>query len=373
MVADSKAVDPTKSQGGGISMTQSVRPTPEYNEPDDARLLDYGEFLITDNKEKYSVMDIILLASHGVLMRVEKSDDGKLLCAKIQANKITKKQYPGDFERELKALQMFNTKKIDNKYLPHIYGSGKTEEISFFITDHVGETLQRQLLKFGQLSPTSTFRVCRYLISAMKTVHEIGLVHGNIRPSAILVGGPQERDIIRLFGFQFSSEHPQKTDDNEAIGYPLDQYTARGIHKGERAKPKHDMEMYINFMYSLTIGLPWAKARTLKELTSRKETFWKKAAKQEWGKIPPTIKNLAINIDKEADLKIDYAAIEHELDELLRLLPSDQSFEWEDASRLACLPQRKGPTVIQPLDIGVAKQHKFTAVERCEAVLQPDL
>lgn len=42
-------------------------------------------------------MDIIVLASHGVLMRVEKSDDGKLLCAKIQANKITKKQYPGDF------------------------------------------------------------------------------------------------------------------------------------------------------------------------------------------------------------------------------------------------------------------------------------
>ncbi|VDM84359.1 unnamed protein product [Strongylus vulgaris] len=117
-------------------------------------------------------------------------------------------------------------------------------------------------------------------------------------------------------------------------------------------------------MYNLTIGLPWSKARTLKELTS---------TKQNWGKTPPVIKSLALKIDKESDLKIDYVAIEHELDDLLQLLPPGQSFEWEDASGLACMPQRKGPTVIQPLDIGVAKQHKFTAVERCEAVLQPDL
>ncbi|KIH63733.1 hypothetical protein ANCDUO_05964 [Ancylostoma duodenale] len=174
-------------------------------------------------------MDIIVLASHGILMRVEKSDDGKLLCAKIQANKITKKQYPGDFGRELRALQILEEKKTNNKYLPKLLGSGRTEEIT----------------------PSSAYRICRYLISALRTVHEIGLVHGNIRPSAILVGGPHERDIIRLFGFQFSSEHPQRPDDKETIGYPLDYYTARATHKGERAKPQHDMEMYINFVSSL--------------------------------------------------------------------------------------------------------------------------
>ncbi|VDL67463.1 unnamed protein product [Nippostrongylus brasiliensis] len=46
---------------------------------------------------RYSIMDVLVMASHGMLMRVEKCDDGKLLCAKIQANKITKKEYPGDF------------------------------------------------------------------------------------------------------------------------------------------------------------------------------------------------------------------------------------------------------------------------------------
>ncbi|KAL6735599.1 hypothetical protein Aduo_006023 [Ancylostoma duodenale] len=233
------------------SVSRSVMPAPPYNAPDDVRILDYGECLITDKNEKYAIMDIIVLASHGILMRVEKSDDGKLLCAKIQANKITKKQYPGDFGRELRALQILEEKKTNNKYLPKLLGSGRTEEITFFITDHVGETLQRQLLKFGQLSPSSAYRICRYLISALRTVHEIGLVHGNIRPSAILVGGPHERDIIRLFGFQFSSEHPQRPDDKETIGYPLDYYTARATHKGERAKPQHDMEMYINFVSSL--------------------------------------------------------------------------------------------------------------------------
>ncbi|VDL68923.1 unnamed protein product [Nippostrongylus brasiliensis] len=83
------------------------------------------------------------------------------------------------------------------------------------------------------------------MIDAIKVVHDLGLVHGNIRPSSILVAGPHERDIVRLFGFQFCSEHPPASNDRDQIGYPLDKFTARGLHKGERAAPKHDFEMYL--------------------------------------------------------------------------------------------------------------------------------
>lgn len=33
--------------------------------------------------------------------------------------------------------------------------------------------------------------------------------------------------------------------DKEQIGYPLDKFTPRVVHKGERPKPKHDFEMYL--------------------------------------------------------------------------------------------------------------------------------
>ncbi|VDO38363.1 unnamed protein product [Haemonchus placei] len=221
-------------------------------------------------------MDVLVMASHGMLMRVEKCDDGKILCAKIQANKISKKQYPGDFnkkrypqltmdvegipsqaqqiflfnlgfvklQKEIRALEFMKEKKIENRFLPKLYGKGKTADLTFYITDHVGQTLQSQLHRY-KISITSAFRICRYIIEAMKSIHGIGLVHGNIRPSAILVGGPHERDIVRLFGFQFSTQHPKKSNDREQIGYPLDIYTPRAVHKGERAKPKHDFEMYL--------------------------------------------------------------------------------------------------------------------------------
>ncbi|KAK6027750.1 hypothetical protein OSTOST_06219 [Ostertagia ostertagi] len=136
-------------------------------------------------------MDALVMASHGMLMRVEKCDDGKLLCAKIQANKITKKQYPGDINKEIRALELMKTKKVDNKFLPKLWGKGKTPDLTFYITDHVGQTLQRQLRRY------------------------------KIRPN-----------------------------DTEQIGYPLDRYTPRAVHKGERAKPKHDLEMFIYLVCS---------------------------------------------------------------------------------------------------------------------------
>ncbi|RCN35759.1 hypothetical protein ANCCAN_18378 [Ancylostoma caninum] len=127
-------------------------------------------------------------------------------------------------------------------------------------------------------------------------------------------------------------------------------------------------------MYNLTIGLPWRGERTLKALVSSKEAFWKKTANQNWGRTPQAIQDLAATMEKaQNDAQINYVAIEHDLDDLLQMLPPAQCFEWEDPSALIGQPQRKGPTVIQPLDIGVAKGHKRTVVERCEAVLQPDL
>ncbi|EYC06762.1 hypothetical protein Y032_0074g880 [Ancylostoma ceylanicum] len=97
-------------------------------------------------------------------------------------------------------------------------------------------------------------------------------------------------------------------------------------------------------------------------------------AGQNWGRTPQAIQDLAATLEKgQSDPKIDYVAIEHDLDDLLQMLPPAQCFEWEDPSAVVGQTQRKGPTVIQPLDIGVAKGHKRTVVERCEAVLQPDL
>ncbi|KAK5968075.1 Protein kinase domain-containing protein [Trichostrongylus colubriformis] len=340
--------------------------------PDDIRLLNFGEQIVTDTNEKFSIMDALVMASHGMLMRVEKCDDGKLLCAKIQANKITRKQYPGDFNKEIRALELMKMKKVENKFLPRLWGKGKTEDLTFYITDHVGQTLQRQLRRY-KIGTTSAFRICRYIIEAMKTIHELGLVHGNIRPSSILVGAPHERNVVRLFGFQFSTEHPKKPNDTEQIGYPLDRYTPRAVHKGERVKPKHDLEMYIYLMYELTIGLPWRNANSLKELVSGKDTFWKKYFEQNWGRIPAIIRDKGFDIDKEKEIKIEYIAIEHELDDLLQMLPPAPCFEWEGAQALATQPQRKGPTLITPLDIGVTKGQSRTVVERCEAVLQPDL
>ncbi|WKX95218.1 hypothetical protein Q1695_012013 [Nippostrongylus brasiliensis] len=343
-----------------------------FEYPEDIRLLGFGEQLVTDTKEKYSIMDVLVMASHGMLMRVEKCDDGKLLCAKIQANKITKKEYPGDFNKEIKALELIKKKRADTRYLPSFLGKGQTPDITFYITDHVGQTLQRQLKKLKKISPTSGFRICRQMIDAIKVVHDLGLVHGNIRPSSILVAGPHERDIVRLFGFQFCSEHPPASNDRDQIGYPLDKFTARGLHKGERAAPKHDFEMYLYLMYDLTIGLPWDKATSLKEVISSKDNFWKKFFQQNWGRIPAIIRDNAFDVDKDKS-KIEYVVAGNVLDDLIQMLPPRDCYEWEINHMPTGQPQRKGPTVITPLDIALTKGQSRTVVERCEAVLQPDL
>lgn len=125
-------------------------------------------------------------------------------------------------------------------------------------------------------------------------------------------------------------------------------------------------------MIDLTTGLPWSKASTLKETISAKEAFWKKYFEQNWGRIPGSVRDNAHDIDKDK-MKIEYVAIEHDLDDLLQMLPPRNCFEWELNTPLTTQPQRKGPTLITPLDIAVTKGQSRTVVERCEAVLKPDL
>ncbi|KAK6040168.1 hypothetical protein COOONC_22326 [Cooperia oncophora] len=69
-------------------------------------------------------------------------------------------------------------------------------------------------------------------------------------------------------------------------------------------------------------------------------SFGKDIVDQNWGTIPIGIRDKGFDIDKEKDMKIEYRSMEHELDDLLQLLPPAQCFEWEGVHALTTQPQR---------------------------------
>ncbi|VDL83830.1 unnamed protein product [Nippostrongylus brasiliensis] len=96
------------------------------------------------------------------------------------------------------------------------------------------------------------------------------------------------------------------------------------------------------------------------------------AVQQNWGRIPAIIRDNAFDVDKDKS-KIEYVVAGNVLDDLIQMLPPRDCYEWEINHMPTGQPQRKGPTVITPLDIALTKGQSRTVVERCEAVLQPDL
>jgi serine/threonine protein kinase len=142
---------------------------------------------------------------------------------------------------------------------------GSYRQRPYFVMElHPGPTLARRLRD----GPIGFFEACVLLdelLAAVEYIHEMGLVHRDIKPHNVLLADG-ERAVLADFGLARSSLDPRFTLAGMLVGTPY--YTAPEVFVGVRDQPASDLWSVGVVAYELFSGNPPFVAETLRALVT---------------------------------------------------------------------------------------------------------
>ena len=99
-------------------------------------------------------------------------------------------------------------------------------------------SLRDAVAEDGPLSPVAAARVGLGVLAALRAVHEVGVVHRDVKPANILLG-PKGRVVLADFGIATADGSPTLTNSGVLLGSPS--YLAPERARGGRASPATDL------------------------------------------------------------------------------------------------------------------------------------
>ncbi len=153
---------------------------------------------------------------------------------------------------------------LDHPYIPKAHDSGRWEERSWFVMDHVqGEDLRQGVLRWKDEPPAVRFELAEGVLvqvaSALSYIHERGLVHRDITPGNIRI---TEGGDIRLMDFGVAKAPGQDlTIAGEMVGTVA--YMSPEQIRGEAVDARADLYSLGAVLYLMLAGKRPFNARTL--------------------------------------------------------------------------------------------------------------
>lgn len=166
------------------------------------------------------------------------------------------------FEREAKALS-----RLSHDHVASLIAYGRTaDNRRYMIVEHVdGHDLRKTLERWGHLPERRALRILDQLARALQAVHEVGLVHRNLKPESVLLGqGRDGREHVKLtnFGLVRAGPDPAGTTKTGPMhGTPA--YWSPEQVLGEPADQRSDVYAFGVLAYELLTGqLPFRSTTT---------------------------------------------------------------------------------------------------------------
>lgn len=124
-----------------------------------------------------------------------------------------------------------------------------------------GETLQQRLDRTGPLEVAEIVRLARQVAEGLAAAHETGLIHRDIKPGNILIGGgAQEKVKITDFGLARAADDASMTQSGMVAGTPM--FMAPEQAQGETLDQRADLFSLGSVMYTMASGRPPFRAAT---------------------------------------------------------------------------------------------------------------
>lgn len=182
---------------------------------------------------------------------VQKELDRKVLLKIFHHHWINDKELMERFNREGKALA-----RIDNPNVVKVFDFGKVDGVPYLVLEWVeGSTLQDSIRE-GPLPDKTVKRIAADVLNGLRSVHEQGLLHRDIKPDNILV---DNNGNARLTDFSLAGtvQLPNLTAHNSLVGSPA--YMAPELFQGSPADLRSDLySLGITLLEVLTGSNPFA-------------------------------------------------------------------------------------------------------------------
>jgi protein kinase-like protein len=195
----------------------------------------------------YRVEDLLAGGGMGVVYRATQLSLGRTVALKVLAPHLSADlEFRERFRREA-AMQA----RLEHPHIVTVYEAGESEEGLFLALKYVEGTDLRRLIESGELSPSRALDLLEQVASALDAAHELDLVHRDVKPQNVLVGG-RDRAYLADFGLTKSEDVRELTKAGTYVG-SLDYVSPEQV-RGEPVTEASDRYAFAAVLYECLAG-----------------------------------------------------------------------------------------------------------------------
>jgi serine/threonine-protein kinase len=135
-----------------------------------------------------------------------------------------------------------------------ILDAGTSGDIRYVVQEHVeGQSLGQKLKSAGKLDPATACEIADQVLCALAVAHDVGIVHGDINPSSIIMTGPASAQLMDL-GLAHVQSSRTVAETQAVTGHP--EYISPEQAQGESADLTTDIYSMGIVLYEMLTGRP---------------------------------------------------------------------------------------------------------------------
>lgn len=213
---------------------------------------------------KYEIVEQIGEGCFGKIYKGRNIRTGENVAIKVEAIASQTKL----LKNETKIYQYLSS----GKGIPRVKWFGVDEKNNYMVVTLLGDSLSDVVKKKGTFSLEDVLKIGKQLLERLQYVHDMGLIHRDIKPDNFLMG---KDNVIFLIDFGLCKKytkndvHVENKKITKIVGTPT--FVSVNIHNLNQPSRRDDLESMVYTMIYLYYGnLPWFDKEDVDVIKSKK-------------------------------------------------------------------------------------------------------